>query len=183
MTRAGVHVAFLRGINVGGKHIVPMKDLAAMFAAAGCDDARTYIQSGNVVYRASAAVAQRVAAEVMDAIAARWGFEAPVVTRSAAEIAAIVRGNPFHTRGVDPKTLHVGFLLDRPSKARVAALDPDRSPPDAFVVRGSEVYLHLPNGTARSKLTSQYFDSTLATIITVRNWNTVRKLLEMVSAS
>jgi uncharacterized protein (DUF1697 family) len=101
------------------------------------------------------------------------------VIRTAAEIDGVVRGNPFLKAGADPKTLHVGFLRDRPSKSQVAALDPDRSPPDEFVVRGGEIYLRLPNGVARSKLTSQYFDSRLKTIITARNWRTVLKLQEM----
>ena len=77
------------------------------------------------------------------------------------------------------KMLHVGFLLDQPTKALVAALDPHRSPPDEFVVRGRDVYLHLPNGGGNSKLTSQWFDSILQTTITVRNWITVMKLLEL----
>lgn len=72
----------------------------------------------------------------------------------------------------------MSFLADRPSKPSVAALDPGRSPGDEFVVRGSEIYLRLPNGMARSKLTNQYFDSTLKTTSTVRNWNTVLTLLE-----
>ena len=53
----GANVALLRGINVGGKNKLPMADLAAMFREAGCDDVRTYIQSGNVVFRAGPALA------------------------------------------------------------------------------------------------------------------------------
>lgn len=159
---------------------MPMKALAAMFAEAGCKEVRTYIQSGNVVYSASAAVARRVASTVAGAISERFGFDVPVVTRTAAEMEAVDANNPFPKRGSDKKTLHVGFLKDRPTRGKVAALDPDRSPPDEFAVRGAEVYLYLPKGMARTKLTSQYFDSILGTTITVRNWNTVRKLLDMV---
>jgi uncharacterized protein (DUF1697 family) len=172
------HVALLRGINLGSRRL-PMKELAAMFEDAGCRDVRTYIQSGNVVYRAWPALARRVPALIEKAIAERFGFDVPIVIRTAAEIDGVVRGNPFLKAGADPKTLHVGFLRDRPSKSQVAALDPDRSPPDEFVVRGGEIYLRLPNGVARSKLTSQYFDSRLKTITTARNWRTVLKLQEM----
>ena len=65
----------------------------------------------------------------------------------------------------------------------VEKLDPDRSPPDAFHVRGQEVYLHLPNGVANSKLTNAYFDSKLATTSTSRNWRTVTKLLDLMEGS
>ena len=99
-----------------------------------------------------------------------WGYT---------EMEDIAAHNPFLKPGVDTKTLHVGFLMNKPDKAGVDALDPDRSPPDEFRVRGGEVYLRLPNGMARTKLTSQYFDSRLKTTITARNWATVTKLIEM----
>jgi uncharacterized protein (DUF1697 family) len=173
-----VHVALLRGVNLGGRRL-PMKDLAAMFRDAGCGDVRTYIQSGNVVFEARPALARQVPALVSEAITDRFGFEAPIVTRTAAEMEDVASHNPFLKAGADPKTLHVVFLQDRPSKARVAELDPGRSPPDEFAVQGREVYLHCPNGVGSSKLTMPYFDSKLQTIATARNWNTVLKLVEM----
>jgi uncharacterized protein (DUF1697 family) len=175
------HVALLRGINLGNRRL-PMRDLAAMLEDAGCTDVRTYIQSGNVVYGATPALARRVPGIVEKAIAERFGFECPVVTRTGPEIDEVVKANPFPEAAVEPKTLHVGFLRDRPAKSRVAALDPDRSPPDAFVVRGSEIYVHYPKGSARSKLTPQYFDSRLDTLSTFRNWRTVLTLQEMLRA-
>jgi uncharacterized protein (DUF1697 family) len=173
-----MHVALLRGINLGSRRL-PMKELAAILEDAGCADVRTYIQSGNVVYRAAPALARRVPGIVEKAIAERYGFECPVVTRSAAEIDGVIEANPFPEAAAEPKTLHVGFLRDRPAKSRVAALDPDRSPPDAFVVRGREIYVHYPKGSARSKLTPQYFDPRLETLSTFRNWRTVLTLQEM----
>ena len=68
------YVALLRGINVGGKNALPMKDLAAMFSAAGCEDVVTYIQSGNVVFRARPPVAAKVPAAIAGAILARSGY-------------------------------------------------------------------------------------------------------------
>lgn len=180
---AGAHVALLRGVNVGGKHVLPMADLAGMFAQAGCRDVRTYIQSGNVVFRAEPVLVRRLPVAVGRAIEARFGFEAPIVTRSLSELEVVAARNPFPTGRVDPRTLHVVFLLDRPSRADAAALDPERSPPDEFVVQGREIYLRCPNGTARSKLTATYFDATLKTIGTFRNWNTVLKLLELARAA
>lgn len=173
------HIALLRGINVGGRNKLPMKDLAAIFTDLGCTDVRTYIQSGNVVYVAepelAAVISERVAAAIHD----RLELTVPVVTRTAAELEAVARANPFVAEGADPKTLAVAFLAHTPDAGRVAALDPERSPPDRFAVHGREIYLHLPNGAARSKLTNAYLDSRLATISTARNWRTVNKLVEI----
>ena len=174
-----VYVALLRGVNLAGKNRLAMKDLGAMFDAAGCADVVTYIQSGNVVFRASNACAARVPAAVAKAIADRLGFRAPVVMRTADELRAVSRGNPFLKAGAAEDELHVMFLADRPSAGAVATLDPKRSPPDEFVVRGRDVYFRCPNGMGRSKLSNQYFDSKLGTTSTIRNWRTVLKLVEM----
>jgi uncharacterized protein (DUF1697 family) len=173
------HVALLRGINLAGKNRLPMKDLAAMFAEAGCGSIATYIQSGNVVFEAPSPLVRRIPALIEKAITERFGIEIPVVTRSAGELRKVVRGNPFLRSGADASTLHVAFLADRPSTAGVKLLDPHRSPPDAFTVRGREIYLHCPNGFGRTKLTNAYFDSKLGTTSTVRNWRTVETLLEL----
>ena len=90
-----VYVAWMRGINVGGKNIVPMKDLAAIFVAAGCDDVRTYIQSGNVVFRASPKAVAQVASAVAAAVKKRFGFHVPVVVRTLADLRAVVALRPL----------------------------------------------------------------------------------------
>jgi uncharacterized protein (DUF1697 family) len=174
-------LALLRGINVGGKNILPMKRLAAMFADASCEDVRTFIQSGNVVFRADAKVAASLSAAIAKRIEADLGFRVPVMLRSAEEMAAVVRGNPFLKAGADEKYLHVSFLADAPDPAAVAKLDPLRSPPDEYVVVGREIYAQTPNGLGNSKLTNAYFDAKLKTISTARNWNTVVKLAEMMN--
>ena len=88
---------------------------------------------------------------------------------------AIVAGNPFP----DTERVSVVFLAGLPSAERLARLDPQRSPGDELVAAGTEIYLRQPNGSADSKLTNAYFDSTLATVSTGRNWRTVCKLLEL----
>jgi uncharacterized protein (DUF1697 family) len=174
-----VHVAFLRGINVGGKNKLPMKDLSAIFVAAGCSDVETYIQSGNVICKTPPTRATKLPAEVTGAILERFGYRIPVVMRTADELRDVKGRNPFLAAGVDEDALHVAFLADAPSAAQVAALDARRSPPDEFVVRGREIFLHLPNGVARSKLTNAYFDGKLATTSTLRNWRTLMKLIDL----
>ena len=175
----GSYVALLRGINVGGKNKLPMVELAALFTEAGCSAVRTYIQSGNVVFGVAPGQAERLPELIARRIAERFDIRVPVVLRSAEQIREVARGNPFLEAGADLDALHVAFLASKPAPGRVAELDPNRSPPDAFRVIGREVYLFLPGGVARTKLTNGFFDSKLATISTVRNWRTVLKLLEM----
>ena len=177
------YVALLRGINVGGRNKLLMRELASMFVEAGCEDVRTYIQSGNVVFRAAPSLAHCVSARISDAIVASHGYQITVVMRTAADVARVARGNPFLADGADTTKLYVGFLASTPDPTKVARLDPDRSPADAFVVRGDEVYLHFPNGVARSKLTNDYLDRTLGTVSTIRNWRTLCRLHEMASGA
>jgi uncharacterized protein (DUF1697 family) len=174
-------LALLRGINVGGKAKLPMKELAAIFAAAGASAVQTYIQSGNVIFEAEDA--GPVVAKVTAEIGRVYGYPGRIVVRSLAELKAAYKGNPFAKVGAPLETLHVYFLADMPEAGAVKGLDPERSPGDSFVVRSREVYLQLPNGMARTKLTNVYFDAKLKTVSTARNWNTVGKLLEMMGAS
>lgn len=178
---ATAHIALLRGINVG-KRTLPMPALAQLFLDAGCTAARTYIQSGNVVFRSAPSDLKGLGEHIADAIEKDYGFRSPVVIRSAEALAEVAENNPFLAEGADEKTVHVVFLADLPTAAQVKTLEPDRSPPDRFVVRGADVYLHLPNGVADSKLTNAWFDSRLKTVSTGRNWRTVLKLLEMARA-
>ncbi len=175
-------VALLRGINVGGKHRLLMKELAELFADAQCGDVRTYIQSGNVVFKASPKVVKGLAECIARNIEQRYGFASPVILRTAEEMAQTVRDNPFLRDGTPEKSLHVYFLADLPQASAVESLDPSRSAPDAFQVVDRQVYLHLPNGMGRTKLTNAYFDSKLSTVSTARNWATVLTLLEMMQA-
>lgn len=167
---------------MGGRNKLPMKDLRALFAAAGCTDVRTYIQSGNVIFDSGAANMDGLADEIAAALAARFGHNVPVVLRTIEELAWAATANPFLEPDADPRSLHVSFLSKRPQKAAVEALDADRSPPDEFAVIGREIYLRCPNGVARSKLTNAWFDSKLGATSTMRNWNTVTKLLALAGA-
>lgn len=173
------HVALLRGINVGGKNSLPMKDLAEMFTAAGGKDVVTYIQSGNVVFGASAAVAAKCASSVTKAIAKKFGYDVPIVIRSADELRAAVTASPFLARGVPADELHLACLRERPTPDAAMALDGSRFAPDELEVVGADVHLHLPNGVGKSKLTNAWLDRSLATVSTLRNWRTVLKLLEI----
>ena len=102
-----------------------------------------------------------------------------MLLRTPHELARIAAGNPFLAEGAAPTTLHVVFLERPPKREAVSRLDADRSPPDAFHVAGSEIYVCYPGGSGRSKLTLAYFERVLGVRGTVRNWNTVTKLAEL----
>jgi uncharacterized protein (DUF1697 family) len=178
-------VALLRGINLGGHHILAMADLRQLFTGLGFGEVATYIQSGNVVFTSPLDDLAAVTAGIEREILATFGFEAPVVLRSAAELAVVAASNPFLKRGMDVKALSVGFLAGAPDTAGVSTLlaDPlaDRiaAGGDEFSLSEREVYLYHPNGYGRTKLTNSYFDRRLGTTMTVRNWRTVMTLLDM----
>lgn len=176
------YLALLRGINVGGKNKLPMKALAEMFVEAGCADVRTFIQSGNVIFGADPGRVETLPARITRAIEEHSGYRVPVLLRTVEEMRDLVANNPFLQAGADEDALHVLFLDGSPDPRRAGSLDPDRSRPDAFAVRGQEIYLWLPNGVARSRLTNEYFDSKLATICTGRNWRTVLRLFELMTS-
>ncbi len=173
------YLALLRGINVGGRNKLPMQELVQLFVEVGCSDVRSYIQSGNVIFNADSALAETIPARISRAIAEYSGYEIPVVLRTIEQLRNAIRSNPFLDAGAAADALHILFLAGSPERHRVDSLDPNRSRPDAFAVRGQEIYLYLPNGVARTKLTNDYFDSKLSTMSTGRNWRTVNKLLEM----
>ena len=169
----------LRGVNVGGKNKLPMKDLAVIFEKAGCGSVATYIQSGNVVFDADAKLAKTLASRMASEIEKGFGFKVPVILRTGQQLASAISANPWLPKGIPEKELHVMFLADAPAHEKIQGLDPARSAPDAFCVSGQEIYLHLPNGAGNSKLTNAWFDSRLTTVSTSRNWATVLRLAEM----
>jgi uncharacterized protein (DUF1697 family) len=179
----GTYVALLRGINVGGKNPLPMKALAEEFVAAGCGDVQTFIQSGNVIFSAPPGSDERQLSGLLCArLAERFGYTAPLVLRTVEELRTTIANNPYLSMGAPEETLHVMFLTATPDTARVEKLDPDRSPGDEYRVIGREIYLRLPTGMARTKLTNAYFDSKLDVTSTARNWRTTTKLLELMEA-
>jgi len=178
-----VNIALLRGINVGGRNRLPMKDLVAMFVEAGCEEVRSYIQSGNVLFRSEQPLTESIPSLISKAIQDSFGYQVPIITRTAAEFGEVVRANPFAIANPDGDHLHVVFLASQPDPALAESLDPNRSPGDEFAVLGREIYLNCPDGYARTRLTNSYFDTRLSATSTTRNWRTVLKLLELAEAT
>src|SRR5690349_24957325 len=100
-------IAFFRGINVGGNNPLPMKTLPALFEACGCADAKTYIQSGNVVFRSSVTSAAKLEEAIAKAVHAKHGHQPRVMILSAKELARAVKRNPYPQAEKEPKSLHL----------------------------------------------------------------------------
>lgn len=166
-------VILLRGINVGGRHRLPMAELRHLVQAAGGTDVETYIQSGNAVARG--AIDPDALA---DAISDAFGFRPSTLVLDADRFRAIADACPFDL--ADGKATHIGFPLDRLSfdleRARAVA-----GPTERVAATDAAVYLHLPDGMARSKL-GQQLDLFANTELTLRNGNTVNKLITLLFA-
>jgi uncharacterized protein (DUF1697 family) len=163
----------LRGINLGARNRVAMPALRELFEAMGHTDVETYVQSGNVVFSATArpdggAIAKRIAKDL--------DVTSPVIIRSASELAKIVEGVPFEG---DAGAFHVTLLEDKPRAADVKAIDAERYAPDEFKVVGKDVYLRCPKGYGISKLSNALFEKKLATVATTRNWRTITNLRDL----
>jgi|SRR5579883_17615 uncharacterized protein (DUF1697 family) len=164
-----VLVAMLRGVNVGGNNKVRMADLKALCESLGFADIETYVQSGNVVFRAAFGEGTSVAARLEEAIERRFGFRSAVVAR-----------NPFAGReGLEPAKLLVHFLARDPEPGARAKLESLPPAPEEWRLEGRELYIYFPNGMGRPKLSMPKVERALAVPGTGRNWNTVHRLLEM----
>lgn len=175
MDGTNTHVALLRAVNVGGRK-VNMKALTAVFEGLGLSDVTTYVQSGNVVFKA----AEHPLPETLEAaIEQEFGIDVTVLLRTSRELAAVVKRNPFLEAGADRTQLYVTFLAETPDKDALAAVDTAKFEPDAFRLAGRELYLRFPNGYGRTKLSNDFFERRLQLRATTRNWNTVTKLMEL----
>ena len=173
MTR---YAALLRGVNVGPNTKVAMADLRDLLAGLGYADVRTHLNSGNAVFTGPDEPGARIAAAIEERLTARLGREIPVVVRTAAELAATVEANPLEMR--DPARLAVAFLADMPDPDRLRAIDPEEFAPEEVGLGERELYLYFPNGLGRSKL-PMILEKRLGVPATLRNWNTVTKLLAL----
>jgi uncharacterized protein (DUF1697 family) len=170
-------IALIRGINVGGKNMVPMKALVADLTAAGCEDVRHYLQSGNIVLSHKSKSAGTVAKLVSGTIERTRGFAPEVMVLSAQEVDAAIADNPFPEAEADHKSLHVVFLGAEPKSDDVARLR-DIQKDERYEVKGKVMYLHTPKGLLSSKIAERP-DKWLKVPATARNWRTVTALMEL----
>jgi uncharacterized protein (DUF1697 family) len=171
-----IYIALLRGVNVGG-NILKMDRLRALCTDLGMKNARTYVQSGNIVFEAQGTSLRWVEA-LERKLAGASRLPVSVMVRTALEMNSVLAGNPFlREKGIDTARLAVTFLQQSPAKAALAALAALKIGSERYHCAGTEIYLHCPDGFANSKL--YVLDKVLAQRTTTRNWNTVKKLCEM----
>ena len=178
-------ISMLRGVNVGPHNRIKMDALRALYVSLKLDDPRTYVQSGNVIFRIPASRRNeknltQLAKEIQDALARNFSFQPEVILRTLEEFTNAIAANPSAARkDLDPARLLVTFLASEPSteaRARLLALKPN---PEEMHLVGRELYIYFPNGIGRSKLQWSALDKKLETTGTARNWTSVISMLEI----
>lgn len=174
------YIAILRGINVSGSKMIKMDDLKLSMKELNFQNIETYIQSGNLVFENAKMEQQKLALLITDIIRKNFGFNVPVIVKSADELIAVSNHNPFTIkRNESIDKLHVTFFQEEPEKELKDKLVGIKSDDDEFILIGNVVYLFCPNGYGRTKLTNNFFEEKLKISATTRNWKTVIKLAEM----
>lgn len=171
------YIAMLRGINIGPHKRMKMDRLRESFEGLGFVAVKTYIHSGNVVFKTGKASAASLCKKIEAKLADDFGFAVSVILRTAEEMEKIIHDNPLlKEKGVDPSKLHVAFLSEAPAAAALKKLAGLTLPPDLAGGAGNELYLYFPNGVSGSSLWKHPLDRVLAVMTTMRNWNTVNQL-------
>lgn len=173
-------IALLRGINVGGNNILPMKDLRDLLAEFGYEDAATYIQSGNCVFRSVETDAPVIADNIGSAIEGGFGFRPHVFMLTPGTLNAALEANPFPQGVNDPKSVHL-FFLAKSVNADLDALAKFSKENEAFSLTDEVFYLYAPDGIARSKL-AENIGKFVPVPMTARNLRTSIKLAELAQA-
>jgi len=175
-----VLISMLRGVNVGGHHKIKMDALRALYESLKFEDPRTYVQSGNVIFRTKDKNSAALAKKIQDAIERKFGFRPEVILRTADEMRKAIAANPFAARrDVESGKLLVTFLAGDPSPDARTTLAKFKDYPEELHLTARELYIYFPNGAGKSKLPWSSVEKLLGTSGTARNWNSVAKLLEI----
>ena len=176
-------VALLRAVNLGPHNKVSMADLKAIAERAGLSEARTLLQSGNLVFQAKTKPSAALEKLLETALAKELELKTPVVVRSAAEWRAAIDDNPFTKQAdSDPGHLVLMPLKAKPEKTAVAELVKAIVGREQVKLVGQQLYLVYPDGIGESKLTSALIEKKIAVSGTGRNWNTVQKIAALLEA-
>lgn len=174
------YISMLRGINVSGKKLVKMDALRMMYENLSFLNVRTYVQSDNVVF----IYKDTDVGELEDIIGAEiercFGFVVPVIVLKKDVLQAIINQNPFaNDLSKDELYLHVTFLSNKPKEYDKSIFEKGKQSGEEFYFTDIAVYLYLPNGYGRTKLTNSLFENKLKVMATTRNWKTTKELLKL----
>ena len=169
--------------NVAGYQKLNMEALRTLCSGLGLRDVQTYIQSGNVVFRADTGDPETLARKIEDGIHRKYGFRPDVIVRTTSELRKVIANNPFAGRPeVEPNRLLAVFMASAPARQAREQVVAMPCEPEELHIKGRELYIYYPNGMARPKIPMARIEKLLATPCTGRNWNTVNKLLGMAEA-
>ena len=171
-------IVFIRGINVGGKMKLPMKDLVEALEGIGIRGAVTYLQSGNVAFRCAKVQSTELARRISSAVMSHSNIQPEVVVASIQEVEHAVAFNPYPDAKLDHKSLHLWFLAEVPENPDLDALKKLKSGTEQFTLHRKIFYLYAPDGIGQSRLAGNV-EKHLGVTATARNWRTVTKILQM----
>lgn len=172
------YVAFLRGVNVGGKNKIKMETLREVCASIGFENVKTYINSGNIIFETRKTDDKKLAAKIEKAVENEFGSQIKTMVRSIAEIEEIVKNNPFDGQFENDKDLHVLFLDEEMPDEKRELLISNNSENEKYFVRGREIFCLLKVSVLDSLIGKDYIGKKLKISATARNWRTVNKVLE-----
>lgn len=175
-----IYIALLRGINVSGQKKILMADLRDLCASLGLANVRSYLQSGNVIFESAEADLIVLAEQLEAAIAARYGFVVSVLLRKPEDLVRVLAQNPFLAEADGESGRHyVTFLASTPDPALVQTLTVPNGETGRFAIGREELFLYVPDGYGRTKLSNAFFERKLKVAATTRNWKSVNALAEM----
>jgi uncharacterized protein (DUF1697 family) len=179
------YVAFMRAINVGGRAIVKMTDLQAAFAAVGCKNVRTFIQSGNIVFEAREEQAPALFHKIPKALIELFGGEPHVIFRTSRELERLVKSDPFKTHAPERSAkLYVTFLSHKPQSKISFPLVSNAEALEAIAMKNLEVFIisrRRKNGFYG--FPNNFIEKELRTSGTTRNWSTLTKIVDLVRST
>jgi uncharacterized protein (DUF1697 family) len=170
-------VSMIRGINVGGNRPLKMDRLRSLHERLGLRNARTYLQSGNVVFEAASADADKHSLAIEAAILEDCAYDVVVAVRTSAAMSAALAANPFRgQRSVDPDFLHATFLVRPASQPSLRGVELPLAPGERAELVDGTLYLYCPLGYGNTKVNNTFFERKLRIAATTRNWRTVTAL-------
>jgi uncharacterized protein (DUF1697 family) len=180
LSEMAVIISLLRGVNLGGYHRIAMADLRELYESLGLRDVQTCLQSGNVVFRSGARDLAALAKRIEKGIERSFGFRSDVVLRTASELRDTIAACPFASRpGLDAAKLAVTFLAREPDAEALAKVGAVGYEPEELRLGRREMYVYFPHGMGRTRFSVERIEKILETAGTSRNWNTVRRLLDL----
>lgn len=171
-------IALFRGINVGGKNLIPMRTLTAHMESIQLTNIKTYIQSGNVVFDSASKSAKTIRKAIIERVCKSHSFCPELLLLDQKELQTAIGKNPFAKAISEPQTLHFFFLESVPKNPDIEALDLAKASTESYELIDRVFYLHAPDGVGRSKLATTA-EKRLGVMATARNFRTVQKLMTM----